>query len=153
MCNVEEWPRRTTLIKSSDGAWSLIEFCERILNMEDRALGLNEPVECLVILSERTAVPEFSVRGAVTSWRDVPVAPQDAQDTEEHVEGGAQDAPVVHVRVEQQTIEVEGVQLSLASGIGALRAACKVCSLSQSGSKAKLFKRLCDFHERQRISM
>ena len=170
MCNVEEWPCRTTLIKSSDGAWSLIEFCERILNMEDRAgpLGTNEPVECLVILSERTATPEqmgFSVCEVQSlpvgsahddsGQQDVPLAPQDAQDTEEHVEGGAQDAPVVHVRVEpdQQTIEVEGVQLSLASGIGALRAACKVCSLSQSGSKAKLFKRLCDFHERQRISM
>ena len=59
----------------------------------------------------------------------------------------------VSVRVDRDSIEVNGVRLTAESPIHTLRAACKYIGLSSSGGKQKLFDRIVSFYDQQQLSI
>ena len=59
----------------------------------------------------------------------------------------------VSVRVDRDSIEVNGVRLTAESPINTLRAACKYIGISSSGGKQKLFDRIVSFYDQQQLSI
>ena len=59
----------------------------------------------------------------------------------------------VSVRVDRDSIEVNGLRLTAESPIATLRAACKYIGVSSSGGKKKLFDRVVSFYDQQQLSI
>ena len=59
----------------------------------------------------------------------------------------------VSVRVDRDSIEVNGIRLTAESPINTLRAACKYIGISSSGGKQKLFDRIVSFYDQQQLSI
>ena len=57
------------------------------------------------------------------------------------------------VGVQQNSVMVDGVALTVDSSIASLRAGCKHVGLSQSGSKSKLFRRLVSHFEQKQLEV
>ena len=110
-------------------------------------------------------VEEISDSGSV----DGDVVMPDQHDVQEHapVDEQQQDQPRemqrpeipdaaeqhVSVRVDRDSIEVNGVRLTAESPIATLRAACKYVGTSSSGGKKKLFDRIVSFYDQQQLSI
>ena len=59
----------------------------------------------------------------------------------------------VSVRVDRDSIEVNGARLTAESPIATMRAACKYIGTPSSGGKKKLFDRIVSFYDQQQLSI
>ena len=88
---VEDWPLRTTLIRTSDGSWELVELLSRLTMMEDRCSSLDtrEPVVTLTILADDYMATELM--GFKTLDPEV-------ESAEEHISKDQPDVPEIVVK-------------------------------------------------------
>ena len=169
-----EWPYRTTLGYNGE-SWTMLEFCEELSKMSDRSREVERDQRCtqlLTILTQDILTPEvigFVVKdiegdglaagsAAAPAVPAVPVQPPMAVDQEgegRQVGGAVALRPELPERQElvplDDSVEIEGVRISPASTSMVLKAACKCLGLSQSGSKAKLWRRISSHVDKERI--
>lgn len=169
-----EWPYRTTLGYNGE-SWTMLEFCEELSKMSDRSRDVERDQRCtqlLTILTQDILTPEvigFVVKdiegdglaagsAAAPAVPAVPVQPPMAVDQEgegSQVGGAVALRPELPERQElvplDDSVEIEGVRISPASTSMVLKAACKCLGLSQSGSKAKLWRRISSHVDKERI--
>ena len=166
-----EWPYRTTLGYNGE-SWTMLEFCEELSKMSDRSREVERDQRCtqlLTILTQDILTPEvigFVVKdiegdglaAGSAAVPAVPVQPPMAVDQEgegRQVGGAAALRPELPERQElvplDDSVEIEGVRISPASTSMVLKAACKCLGLSQSGSKAKLWRRISSHVDKERI--
>ena len=151
---VVDWPYRTTLAYHDIRGWEVIELCERLFPMSDRAAPIVEGGyrRLLTLLSKSVlSIADFGmvISEPVTSERSSGSAAmqQSAQRPQpEAQEAVAEEMEDIKVAVEiPQTIaiaprpdnvKIAGVDVSCTSAISVLKAACSYLQVSQSGSKS-----------------
>ena len=150
------WPYRSTLVYTERG-WKILELCVAWQNLRNpvAALPCGE-CQCIVVLSSGEEEPDLfgvTVSGAVeqrSGQQDDGAGIGDDDDMQDAPQGAIEPvefapeppAPVadnveIPVRADRDAsvVIVDGVNLSMASTLGALKAGCAKLSLSQSGSK------------------
>ena len=156
-----DW-RRTTLVK--DGSWQLVEMCELLASLEDQEMSVKELSENSLIVTVLTPdlrspeqigfhVEEFKfseeqrVELAALEEKEFAI-PEHPDEPAMEVESGEQveeemaEAVVVVGNLMPDQITVNGLELSEASRLRELRAACNFYGISQSGSKKSCYHRL-----------
>ena len=172
--SMEEWSYRTTLGYNGE-TWTMLEFCEDLSKMENRSREVERDQRCtqlLTILTQDILTPEvigFVVKdiegdekaagsAAAPSVPAEPAAPAMVvdQEGEGRQEGGdverRADLPERQELVPlDDAVEIEGVRVLPTSSSMVLKAACKCLGLSQSGSKAKLWRRIISHVDKERL--
>ena len=149
----------------------MLEFCEDLSKMDEGAREVERDQRCtqlLTILTQDILTPEvigFAVKeiegdGQATGSAApaVPVVPEMVadQEGEGRQEGGAverrADLPERQELVPlDDAVEIEGVRVLPTSSSMVLKAACKCLGLSQSGSKAKMWRRISAHVDKERL--
>ena len=110
--------------------------------------GMSEPQSVPEVEPEAVAVPNPSLgaqrEGAAPVTPDDRLLPQQGQ-------------PILPrgdvVGLQQDSVVVDGVVLTIESTVSSLRAACKHVGVSQSGSRRKLFRRLVSHFEQKQLEV
>ena len=175
-CPVDEWKFRTTIVKVGN-SWEVMELCEDVLVLPSRSDPIPgilfattvrtfpfkslEPLSSCMCSIQSTE----SLRPAgVGVGRQEPA--QQQQSTEMSVEPFPRETEVPEelrtlnpliappgeaggLMENPEVITVDGKELSISSRAKDLQAGCPYFGLSQSGSKRKLFDRICDYLQNQ----
>jgi hypothetical protein len=160
---VVDWPFRTTVAYHDIRGWEVIELCERIFPMAEKAAPIVEGgYQRLLTLLSKTelCISDFGMAVAepVTSGgaSGSASAANGAGDIAMGASSGAQeiqsDLQEVEVSVElpqsiaiqprPDHVKIAGVDVSCTSAISVLKAACSYLQVSQSGSKSRLWSRI-----------
>ena len=163
---VSEWPFRTTVGFHDTRGWEVIELCERLFSMEDRAAAVQGNYQkLLTILSKDVmSVADFGmvitetigVESGASGSDGVHTAPMGTPSSVEPMEvvevpvqvesqdGSTQfDMPqTVAIQPNMSSVKIAGVTVERDSAISVLKAACGYLQVSQSGSKQKLWNRI-----------
>ena len=156
-----DWPFRTTVAYHDIRGWEVIELCERIFPMAEKAAPIVEGgYQRLLTLLSKTelCISDFGMAVAepVTSGGASGSAANGAGDIAMGASSGAQeiqsDLQEVEVSVElpqsiaiqprPDHVKIAGVDVSSTSAISVLKAACSYLQVSQSGSKSRLWSRI-----------
>jgi hypothetical protein len=172
---VSEWPFRTTVGFHDTRGWEVIELCERLFSMEDRAAAVQGNYKkLLTILSKDVmSVADFGmvitesigVESGASGSDGLQTAATDGQSSVEPMEvvevpvqaesqdGSTQfDMPqTVAIRPNMSSVKIAGVTVERNSAISVLKAACGYLQVSQSGSKQKLWNRILATLDKQAI--
>ena len=200
---ISDWPERTTIGYRDGVGWQVIELCQSVFQLDDRAApisgGYNQLITVLskdvvsivdfgMVMSGVSAVqpviPEASASsGGTSAMTDSGGALHGlggAQQTTSVLSSGAttgsrhdpvrdmgtfhranpevSDRPAIPtiptsiaIEATQDRLEIAGVVVTKDSSIAVLKAACEFLAVSQSGSKAKLWRRIIATVDRQRI--
>ena len=200
---ISDWPYRTTIGYRDGVGWQVIELCQSVFQLDDRAApisgGYNQLVTVLskdvvsivdfgMVMSGVSAVqpviPEASASSggssAMTDSGGTLHGLGGAQQTTSVLSSGAttgsrhdpvrdvgtfhranpevSDRPAIPtiptsiaIEATQDRLEIAGVVVTKDSSIAVLKAACEFLAISQSGSKAKLWRRIIATVDRQRI--
>ena len=81
---------------------------------------------------------------------EVGIQAENPQGNPDLPDAGAQQ---VALRIVRDSIDVNGVHITIESTAATLRTACKYLSLSSSGGKSKMFNRIIDYYDRQQLSL
>ena len=170
------WPCRTTIVKPcADGHdWMVLELSEQWSKLGELTADLpHGPCEVLTILSTEVEGPEemeFGMaHGHVVNWSgkqpgEAVYEPSEGSVVEglepEQVHAANEPVPDVDMELPPEasadlvkSVLYDGVELSLASTLGALRAACTSTGLSKSGGKRRCLDRLHCYLEKQKIAL
>ena len=200
---ISDWPYRTTIGYRDGVGWQVIELCQSVFQLDDRAApisgGYNQLITVLskdvvsivdfgMVMSGVSAVqpviPEASASSgggsAMTDSGGALHGLGGAQQTTSVLSSGAttgsrhdpvrdvgtfhranpevSDRPAIPtiptsiaIEATQDRLEIAGVVVTKDSSIAVLKAACEFLAVSQSGSKAKLWRRIIATVDRQRI--
>ena len=168
---VTEYPYRTTVAYNDNRGWEIIELCERVFPMDDKAAKINERYQSLITLASTAVLSpsEFGMvvlddamqGGASGSAGGGLPAPSSAVSSEaqrpqaQPMEQSSMERRAVpeSVAVQQNrdVVTVAGVQVTKDAAISVLRAACGFLQVSQSGSKSKLWSRIVATLDKQLI--
>ena len=158
---------RSTLLKGSDGQWSILEWCESIDSMMECSAALpgNGAHHVIVIASRQVVSPEDV---GLHVFGDQPELPEPQESLEANdqldVEAPQQHAPLppddpaqaqVEAALRDEPVDgsvvVDGVTLSLANTLASLRQAAQNLGLGRSGGKQTVLKRIRDHLSRQQL--
>eukprot|EP00435_Cladocopium_sp_Y103_P033238 s948_g8.t1 len=176
---VTQWPYRTTVAFHDTRGWEVVELCEKLFSMDERAAPITGSyARLLTILSKDVlTVSEFGMvisdavhtegdgqersSGSRSSSTAVPVTGDASAAQQRPVAQTLQQQPDVQMSspAVPQTIAVEpadvvkiaGVDAYSNSSISVLKAACSFLQVSQSGSKQKLWRRILSTLDKQAI--
>ena len=173
---VTEWPYRTTVGFHDIHGWEVIELCECLFPMEDRAAAVQGNYQKLLtilskdvmnvadlgmVITEETGISsgasgsggsqtvDASTTASVEPMEVVEVPVQmDAQ------QGSSQlDIPqTMAIQPNMSSVKIAGVTVERDSAISVLKAACGYLQVSQSGSKQKLWNRILATLDKQAIN-
>ena len=151
---LDEWPFRTALCFNG-ASWEMIEFCEDMRNKENKEEKLDPKFKKIItILTLEAVAPEqmgFASEGLGATDAAMPqraeghpVQPEGAQGAEVGGEVAQQPEPPQRMElvVGRDVVEVAGVKVYPNSSVKTLQAACEYFSISQGGSKQKLWNRI-----------
>eukprot|EP00913_Durusdinium_trenchii_P031885 g29862.t1 len=154
--------KRTTLAKVA-GGWQLLEMCEdlhKVFNQEEMIEGAHENVLVVTILTkEAMSVEEMGFEVETGLHLDEqPMVVRDHERAEEEAGIPEEEQPAERVEEAEGEVEpearlamgpgvpdhimVNGIQLTAASPLRQLRAACNFFGVSQSGSRLRYYQRL-----------
>ena len=154
--------KRTTLAKVA-GGWQLLEMCEdlhKVFNQEEMIEGAHENVLVVTILTkEAMSVEEMGFEVETGLHLDEqPMVVRDHERAEEEAGIPEEEQPAERVEEAEGEVEpearlamgpgvpdhimVNGIQLTAASPLRQLRAACNFFGVSQSGSRLRRYQRL-----------
>ena len=200
---ISDWPYRTTVGYRDGVGWQVIELCQSVFQLDDRAAPISGGYNQLITLLSKDVVSIVDFGMAMSGVSAVqPVIPAASASSGGgsamtdsggalHGLGGAQqatgdassgtassnrhdpirdvgtfhranlevlDRPVIPtiptsiaIEATQDRLEIAGVVVTKDSSIAVLKAACEFLAVSQSGSKAKLWRRIIATVDRQRI--
>ena len=169
--SMDEWPYRTTLGYNGE-TWTMLEFCEDLSKMDDRTRQVERDQRCtqlLTILTQDILTPEvigFVVKDIegdeqAAGSAAAPVAPAAPEMAVDQEGEGRQEGGDVERRADlperqelvplEDAVEIEGVRVLPTSSSIVLKAACKCLGLSQSGSKAKMWRRIISHVDKERL--
>ena len=200
---ISDWPYRTTVGYRDGVGWQVIELCQSVFQLDDRAAPISGGYNQLITLLSKDVVSivdfGMAMSGVSASQPVIPATSAssggDSAMTDPggalHGLGGAQqttgdassgtasssrhdpirdvgtfhranpkvfDRPVIPtiptsiaIEATQDRLEIAGVVVTKDSSIAVLKAACEFLAVSQSGSKAKLWRRILSTVDRQRI--
>ena len=176
---VTDWPYRTTVAYHDTQGWQVIELCEKLFNMDERAAPITgNYARLLTILSKEVlTVSEFgmvisdavytegdgrerssgsggsSARPVAGDGNNNPPAAVQAQRQEQP--DVAMDGPAlpqtVAAEANRSMVKIAGVEVFWNSSIAVLKAACSFLQVSQAGSKQKLWRRILGTLDKQAI--
>ena len=172
---VVEWPYRTTVGFHDTRGWEVIELCEKLFDMENRAAALPGKYQRLLTILSKSVlnVADFGMvildvgssgdasgsaeRPAVAStgvepMQDVAVSTLAVATEERRDSIGVALPQTIAVEPSPNTVQIAGVTVNKTSAISVLKAACGYLQVSQSGSKAKLWRRILDTLDKQAIN-
>ena len=168
---MDEWPYRTTLGYNGE-TWTMLEFCEELSKMSNRSREVERDQRCtqlLTILTQDILTPEvigFVVKDVIgddqaAGSAAAPVAPAAPEMAVDQEGEGRQEGGDVERRADlperqelvplDDAVEIEGVRVLPTSSSIVLKAACKCLGLSQSGSKAKMWRRIISHVDKERL--
>ena len=167
---LHEFPFRTTIGYNDSRGWEVIELCERVFPLQDKAAKITGRYQNLFTLASRAvlvpsdfglvvldsepsrtsssrteAPPEQSVSSSSTA---IGTQPQSTELSARSpvLSGTPRPQPAlpesIAVQQSRDVVTVAGVQVRKDSAIAVLRAACSFLEVSQSGSKSKLWSRV-----------
>ena len=160
---VTEWPFRTTVGYNDARGWEVIELCERLFTMDERAAPVRGNYQKLLTILSKKVIPiaefgmvtrDFPNSGASGSGDPGASQPSAAADVpmQQEPNGGAiqsqrEDAGVeipqsIAIQPSRSNVKIAGVDVSNNSSSAVLKAACEYLQVSQSGSKQKLWNRM-----------
>ena len=165
---------RTTLLRDH-GQWYVLELCEPLEGIIDPAAefyGYEGRRDVITIITDAEKDPRVMGFRLVSDERvepvaherhddgDIEIAPEDevaGQDIGgDGVQAGAeipQEGRLVVVPSPNDKVTIDGVELTEASGLQALRTALTGLGLSTSGSKQKCFARLLAYHKKHELEV
>ena len=172
---------RTTLVKGDDGFWCVLELCEPLYSLIDMSAefygydGMREVLTFITEGEKSSDLMGFSMNddeGAVQlhahhdgeGVQDPEImAPEDAiRGREIAVPGLAEplgegrEIPADRIVVdpaEYEKVVVNGVELSSASSLAALRSGCAYYGISQSGGKTKCYSRIVNHMKKLELEL
>ena len=170
---VTEYPYRTTVAYNDNRGWGIIELCERVFPMDDKAAKINERYQNLITLASNAVLSpsdfgmvvlddamQGGASGSARGGLPAPTAavssgsqrlPVQAQSREQPTRESRAVPESVAVEQNRDVVTVAGVQVTKDSAITVLRAACSFLQVSQSGSKSKLWSRIVATLDKQLI--
>ena len=173
---VSEWPFRTTGGFHDTRGWEVIELCERLFSMEDRAAAVQGNYKkLLTILSKDVmSVADFGMvitesigvesgasgsDGLQTAATGTHPSVEPMEVVEVPVQAESQDGSTqfdmpqtVAIRPNMSSVKIAGVTVERDSAISVLKAACGYLQVSQSGSKQNLWNRILATLDKQAIN-
>ena len=200
---ISDWPYRTTIGYRDGVGWQVIELCQSVFQLDDRAASISGGYNQLITVLSKDVVSIVDFGMVMSGVSAVqPVIPEasassgggsamtdsggalhglgGAQQTTSVLSSGAttgsrhdpvrdvgtfhranpevSDRPAIPtiptsiaIEATQDRLEIAGVVVTKDSSIAVLKAACEFLAVSQSGSKAKLWRRIIATVDRQRI--
>lgn len=173
--SVIEWPYRTSVAFHDADGWCVLELCEKVFDMENRSKPLGFPYRKLLTIltksvmnteqlgmvvhespAQRSSPSSGSGRGAggaissdagqlTSSDQPMTVTSERAPVTRDS------STAVLPVVAERPSVTIAGIQVFPDSSIAVLAATCKYLEISQSGSKTKLWNRICSHLDKLKI--
>ena len=174
-----DWPYRTTVAYHDTQGWQVIELCEKLFNMDERAAPITGSyARLLTILSKEVlTVSQFGmvISDAVYTEGDgrerssgsggsnarpvagdgnnnppAAVQPQRQEQPDLQMDGPALPQTVA-AEADRSMVKIAGVEVFWNSSIAVLKAACSFLQVSQAGSKQKLWRRILGTLDKQAI--
>ena len=157
---VVDWPYRTTLAYHDIRGWEVIELCERLFPMSDRAAPIVEGgyrrlltllsksvlsiADFGMVISEPVVSERSSGSAAMqqSAQRPQPEAQEAVAEEMEDIEVAVEIPQTIAIAPRPDNVKIAGVDVSCTSAISVLKAACSYLQVSQSGSKSKLWERI-----------
>ena len=157
---VVDWPYRTTLAYHDVRGWEVIELCERLFPMSDRAAPIVEGgyrrlltllsksvlsiADFGMVISEPVVSERSSGSAAMqqSAQRPQPEAQEAVAEEMEDIEVAVEIPQTIAIAPRPDNVKIAGVDVSCTSAISVLKAACSYLQVSQSGSKSKLWERI-----------
>ena len=160
---VVDWPFRTTVAYHDIRGWEVIELCERIFPMAEKAAPIVEggSQRLLTLLSKtELCISDFGMavaepvtsggasgsasaaNGAGDIAMGAPSGAQEIQSDLQEVEVSVELPQSIAIQPRPDHVKIAGVDVSCTSAISVLKAACSYLQVSQSGSKSRLWSRI-----------
>ena len=173
---VTEWPYRTTVGFHDTRGWEVIELCERLFSMEERAAAVQGNYQKLLTILSKDVMSVADFGMVITDTTDVasgssgssglqhgatgtPTSVEPMEVVEVPVETDAQQGSdqlhipqTIAIQPNMESVKIAGVTVERNSAISVLKAACGYLQVSQSGSKQKLWHRILAALDKQAIN-